>query len=95
MLGLIRSVKEVAVIDQTTISADCAYTGFLESVHNMHTFEFLQAILPEHGIHYLALFKDGYKFPAHKVYTDLETMADAIDNMAGLPRLRHVRARCN
>lgn len=49
----------------------------------MNTLEFLQTILPEHGIHYLALFKDGYKFPAHKVYTDLETMADAIDNMAG------------
>lgn len=49
----------------------------------MNTLEFLQAILPEHGIHYLALFKEGYKFPAHKVYTDLETMADAIDNMAG------------
>lgn len=49
----------------------------------MNTLEFLQAILPEHGIHYLALFKEGYKFPAHKVYTDLEMMADAIDNMAG------------
>lgn len=49
----------------------------------MNTLEFLRAILPEHGIHYLALFKEGYKFPAHKVYTDLETMADAIDNMAG------------
>lgn len=49
----------------------------------MNTLEFLQTILPEHGIHYLALFKEGYKFPAHKVYTDLETMADAIDNMAG------------
>ena len=49
----------------------------------MNTLQFLQAILPEHGIHYLALFKEGYKFPAHRVYTDLETMADAIDNMAG------------
>jgi len=53
----------------------------------MNTLEFLQAILPEHGIHYLALFKEGYKFPAHKVYTDLETMADAIDNMAGSKQL--------
>jgi hypothetical protein len=53
----------------------------------MNTLEFLQTILPEHGIHYLALFKDGYKFPAHKVYTDLETMADAIDNMAGSKQL--------
>jgi hypothetical protein len=49
----------------------------------MSTLEFLQAILPEHGIHYLALFKEGYKFPAHKVYTDLETMANAIEGMAG------------
>lgn len=49
----------------------------------MNTLEFLQTILPEHGIHYLALFKEGYKFPAHKVYTDLETMADAIEGMAG------------
>lgn len=48
----------------------------------MNTLEFLKTILPEHGIHYLALFKEGYKFPAHKVYTDLETMADAIENMA-------------
>lgn len=48
----------------------------------MDTLDFLKTILPEHGIHYLALFKEGYKFPAHKVYTDLETMADAIDNMA-------------
>ena len=48
----------------------------------MDTLSFLQAILPEHGIHYLALFKEGYKFPAHKVYADLETMADAINSMA-------------
>lgn len=48
----------------------------------MDTLEFLQKILPEHGIHYLALFKEGYKFPAHKVYTDLETMAEAINSMA-------------
>ena len=48
----------------------------------MDTLDFLKTILPEHGIHYLALFKEGYKFPAHKVYTDLETMAVAIDKMA-------------
>jgi hypothetical protein len=46
------------------------------------TLEFLKTILPEHGIHYLALFKEGYRFPAHKAYTDLETMAYAIDQMA-------------
>lgn len=48
----------------------------------MNTLEFLQAILPAEGIHYLAIFKDGYKFPAHKVYTDLETMAEAVEGMA-------------
>lgn len=48
----------------------------------MDTLDFLRTILPEHGIHYLALFKEGYKFPAHKAYTDLETMAYAIDSMA-------------
>lgn len=53
----------------------------------MNTLEFLRAILPEEGIHYLALFKEGYKFPAHKAYTDLETMAYAIDGMAGSKQL--------
>ena len=48
----------------------------------MDTLEFLKTILPEHGIHYLALFKEGYKFPAHKAYDDLDTMAAAIDGMA-------------
>lgn len=53
----------------------------------MNTLEFLKTILPEFGIHYLALFKEGYKFPAHKVYTDLETMAEAIEGMAGSKQL--------
>ena len=53
----------------------------------MNTLEFLKTILPEFGIHYLALFKEGYKFPAHKVYTDLESMADAIEGMAGSKQL--------
>ncbi len=48
----------------------------------MNTLDFLKTVLPEFGIHYLALFKEGYKFPAHKVYTDLETMAAAIEGMA-------------
>lgn len=48
----------------------------------MDTLAFLKTILPEHGIHYLALFKEGYRFPAHKVYTDLETMAAAVEQMA-------------
>lgn len=53
----------------------------------MTTLEFLQTILPESGTHYLALFKEGYKFPAHKAYTDLETMAKAIDSYAASPQM--------
>ena len=48
----------------------------------MDTLEFLKTILPEHGIHYLALWKEGYRSPAHKAYIDLETMASAVDGMA-------------
>lgn len=46
------------------------------------TLAFLRSILPEEGIHYLALFTDGHKFPLHKAFTDLETMAYAIEGMA-------------
>ena len=53
----------------------------------MNTLAFLKTILPEFGIHYIALFKEGYKFPAHKVYTDLESMAEAIEGMAGSKQL--------
>ena len=49
----------------------------------MDTLTFLKTILPDEGIHYLALFREGYKFPAHKAYADLESMAYAIDQMAG------------
>ncbi len=48
----------------------------------MDTLEFLQTILPDEGVYYLALFKEGYKAPAHKAYRSLETMADAIEQMA-------------
>lgn len=48
----------------------------------MDTLDFLRTILPEHGIHYLAIFKEGHRFPGHRAYADLETMADAINNMA-------------
>jgi putative DNA primase/helicase len=51
-------------------------------VRRKNTLEFLRAIFPEDGIHYLALFKEGYNFPSHKAYTDLETMAYAIEGMA-------------
>lgn len=48
----------------------------------MDTLTFLKTILPDEGIHYLALFREGYKFPAHKAYSDLESMAYAVDQMA-------------
>jgi hypothetical protein len=54
----------------------------------MDTLEFLRTILPEEGIHYLALFREGYQFPAHRAYSDLETMAYAIDEMATKPGLQ-------
>jgi hypothetical protein len=53
----------------------------------MDTLGFLSAILPEEGIFYIALFKDGYKFPSHKVYTDHASMAYAIEEMANKPQL--------
>jgi hypothetical protein len=40
--------------------------------------EFLQTILPEDGVHYLALFKKGHKFPSHIAFVSLEKMAAAI-----------------
>ncbi|MFM1990284.1 MAG: hypothetical protein RJA99_3241 [Pseudomonadota bacterium] len=48
----------------------------------MDTLEFLRTILPDEGIYYLALFREGYQFPAHRAYTDLETMAYAVEEMA-------------
>jgi hypothetical protein len=48
----------------------------------MTTLDFLKLILPEHGIHYIALFKEGNKFPAHLVQVDLEDMADKIAEIA-------------
>ncbi|WP_312259821.1 hypothetical protein [Limnohabitans sp.] len=62
-------------------------TAGSSQARDSETLEFLKSILPEFGIHYLALFKEGYKFPAHKVYTDLETMAEAIEGMAGSKQL--------
>lgn len=44
----------------------------------MNTLDFLRAILPEEGVHYAAIFKPGFYAPAHKAFTDLETMAEAI-----------------
>ena len=48
----------------------------------MNTLQFLQKILPEYGIHYLAIFKDGQHSPAHKAYADLPSMAAAIESYA-------------
>lgn len=59
------------------------YDRLVRRKSSITTLDFLKTILPEHGIHYLALFQDGHRSPGHKVYKDLETMADAIDNMAG------------
>lgn len=47
----------------------------------MDTLEFFRAILPEDGIHYLALFKPEFKAPAHKAYTSLEEMAKAVEGI--------------
>ena len=47
----------------------------------MNTLEFLRAILPEDGVYYTAIFKPGFHAPAHKAFTDLETMAKAIVKM--------------
>lgn len=48
----------------------------------MTTLDFLKLILPEYGIHYIALFKEGNKFPAHLVQVDLEDMAAKIAEIA-------------
>jgi hypothetical protein len=58
------------------------YERLLAGVTSMRTFDFLKLILPTNGIHYLALFEDGKENPKHKAYTDLETMASAIETMA-------------
>jgi len=43
----------------------------------MNTLEFLQTILPSEGVFYLALIDRKTGFVQHKVFSDLETMADA------------------
>lgn len=47
----------------------------------MNTLEFFRAILPEDGIHYLALFKPEFYAPAHKAFTSLEEMAKAVEQL--------------
>jgi len=58
------------------------YERVLAGATSMRTLDFLKVILPENGIHFLALFEEGKDKPKHQAYTDLETMADAIEAMA-------------
>lgn len=44
----------------------------------MNTLEFFKAILPAEGVYFLAIFKPGTKAPAHKAFTSLEDMAQAV-----------------
>lgn len=74
-------------LEANSITVENAYEQLTKKARSMNTHQFLKAVLPEEGIHYLALFKEGYKFPAHKVYTDLETMAEAIEGMADSKQL--------
>jgi hypothetical protein len=53
----------------------------------MNTLDFLTTILPDRGVHYLAVFKEGYDQPTHRVYHTLEQMAGAIDSMANSTQL--------
>jgi hypothetical protein len=53
----------------------------------MDTLEFLRAILPESGVHYLALFRAGHDKPQHKAYDDLTKMASAIEAYGQNPDL--------
>ena len=47
----------------------------------MDTLEFLRAILPEEGVYYAAIFKPGFKAPAHKPFRSLESFAEALVKM--------------
>lgn len=63
------------------------YERMLDRASSLRTLDFLKLILPEDGIHYLAIFKDGVANPEHKAYTDLESMAYAIEEMADRQQL--------
>jgi len=49
------------------------------------TLDFLRAILPEDGVHYLALFKKDQKHPAHIAFLSLEKMAAAVAKFDAKP----------
>jgi predicted P-loop ATPase len=71
---------------ETSQSAD-QYESLMAGVTSISTLDFLKRILPQDGIHFLALFKEGNEKPEHKAYTDLETMAYAIEGMANNKQL--------
>lgn len=47
----------------------------------MNTLEFFQAVLPAEGTYFLALFKPGSPAPAHKAFSSLETLAEAVQQI--------------
>jgi putative DNA primase/helicase len=68
--------------EENSVATENAYQLFINKARANISLEFLGAILPEEGVYYIALFKEGHKFPTHKAYTDLAMMADAFDSMA-------------
>lgn len=53
----------------------------------MDTLNFLKTILPTEGIYYLVVFKNGVKYPAHKAFNNLETLANAVSKFSANPDL--------
>ena len=60
----------------------------------MDTLTFLQTILPETGIKYVALFKPDTVYPFHKSYESLEDMANAITSYNRDPAFAAVYHAC-
>ena len=46
----------------------------------MNALEFLKTVLPDSGVYFLTIFRDGHGAPGHKAYTDLEQMAQAVES---------------
>lgn len=53
----------------------------------MTTLEFFRAILPEVGVYYLVIFRDGRGGPAHQAFDSLEAMAAAVDQNKDNPEI--------
>ena len=51
----------------------------------MDTLEFLQTVLPKSGVHYLAVFNEGYNTPLHLAFESLEAMASEIERISRNP----------